>query len=698
MRYILLTLIVLAAAGTLRAQDEQPSDTLPAGPNLHLIARSYGDSVVLRWGTSTHTAWKVANSGGYVVQRFEIRRDADGTPMQLTPSTIKPLTIEEWKARYSPEDTLAGAAVQSLYGQAIVTSDDPFGSIYEMYLQQQNLHGFALLLADMEPRLADGLGLRFVDRSFTKGRTYLYRVYSPASNPDEPIDTAFVVVTTGTIDSTRSVQSLTADEGELQVALKWNRYEHEVPFSGYFIEKSNDGGRTFSRINRLPFIPAVDTDSDDAQSDEEITYTVPVEANYRPVTYRIVGVDAFGETSPRSMRVVAMGRDRTPPNPPQVLPIAIVDGRSVRMAWSVDSVEADLAGFQIARSEDIDGYFKPVGPLLSRETRQFVDADRRDLPQHYYIVSAIDTAGNLRSSVPLLAMFPDSMPPAVPMALKGTIDSNGIVLLSWNANEEADLQGYRVFYANQTDHEFQQLTTDITMDTTFSDTLTLETLSEEIYYRITALDNNFNHSEFTATLTLKKPDIVSPAPPLVIAITPAERGVEIGWHRSPSGDVAEHMLYRREVGDSTWQVIARSADSTFVAHTDSTASSGVIYEYSLDARDDDGRTSLRSNIVTATRLVSGSRPEIDGLTHTLDRTAGTIVLRWRAPSDRTARIYLYKSTAEGDLSLLQSIEGSTAQFSDAEIASGGSYRYGLKVVTDDGRESRMVTTEQIRYE
>ena len=694
MKYVLLTLMILAAAPALRAQDSG-SDTLEKGPNLRMVARSYGDSVVLRWGATTHTAWKVAGSGGYMVQRFDLYRGATGKPTILTTSPIRPLTLEEWKARYSQDDTLAAAAVQTLYGRPVVTSDDPFGSIYEMYLQQQNLHGFALLLADMEPRLADGLGLRFVDRTAKTGRSYLYRVYSLADNPDERIDTAFVVVSTVERDSTRSIESLRADEGEKKIVLKWDRYEHAVPFSGYFIERSTDRGRTFQRINRLPHIPAVDEAAEDHEGNNEISYTVELEENYRPALYRVVGIDAFGSTSPGSRSVVAMGRDRTPPDQPQMLPIAIVDGRSVRVSWSVDSIEADLKGFQIGRAIDVDGYYEPIGGLLSPETRQFTDPNRRDSTQSYYIVSALDTAGNVMSSVPLLAIFPDSIPPVVPVALEGTIDSNGVVRLRWRANEEADLQGYRVFYANQVDHEFQQLTTDITDDTTFVDTLTLETLSEEIYYRVTALDRNFNHSPFTAVLTLRKPDHVAPAPPLVVETAAEERGVRLAWKRSPSDDVVEHRLYRRVAGDSAWQVIARSADATFATHTDTTAATDVLYEYSLDVRDDAGIVSLRSNIVSAGRIASGRHTPIDALTHTLDRTAHTILLRWQAPADRAARIYIYKGTAGGELALYQSIEATTAQYTDAEISAGATYRYGVKVVTADGRESAMVTTSEI---
>lgn len=700
MKHILALLALsFILAPSLLAQESAPLDSAekPLRPNLRLIARSYGDSVVLRWGTTTHTAWKVAGSKGYMIERYELRKElvARPTPTVLTASPVKPLTIDEWKARYRPEDTLAGAAVQALYGQTVVTSDDPFGSIYEMYLQQKNMFGFALVLADIAPRIADGLGLRFVDRNIDRDRTYLYRIYSLANNPDEPIDTAFVVVSPADRYETRSVESIEAEEGEKLVVLKWDRHEHIQPFTGYFIQRSLDGGKTFTHVNNLPYLPAEDPTAPEVAG--EITYRIQLQENYRPVHYRIVGIDAFGEVSPNSKVIVAMGRDRTAPTQPRMLPLAIVDGKSVRVAWELDTLEDDLAGFHVGKSESVDGPFEPIGAMLSRDARSFVDENVNEDPQHYYVVVAVDTAGNLTQSAQLLAMFPDSIPPAMPVALGGTIDSNGIVRLHWDANGERDLQGYRVFYANQDDHEFQQLTTDITADTTFTDTLTLETLSEEIYYKVTALDRNFNHSEFTAVLTLKKPDVVAPSAPVVTDVAVNERGIEIKWEPSPSRDVTEHMLYRRPAGEEKWEMIARGSGASFAGFTDTTATREMLYEYSLDARDDAGITSLRSNVVTARLYSSGTVREIDGVTHTIDKDRRRIVLRWKAPSMGAQEIYLYRAAENGELMLYRSLDAASTEFADDEIMNGASYRYGVKVVTSRGEESPMVTTDRITY-
>lgn len=696
MKHLIHTLaLLLFVAVPVVAQTEADTNSEPR-PNLRLIARSYGDSVVLRWGTTGHTSWKVAGKAGYIIERYEYGAQGKLTKTVLTPQPLKPLTIDEWKARYRPEDTLAGAAVQALYGKAIPTSEDPFGNIYEIYLQQRSMHGIALLLADIAPRLADGLGLRFVDRTVDPKKTYRYRIYSLANDPNQPVDTADVAISISQREQPRNITTLTAEEGEQLVVLKWNRLEHLEPFSGYFIERSTDAGRNFSRINQMPFTPLQKDDSSrlsDRPNVDMTEYKVRLETNYQPVQYRVVGIDPFGEVSPNSNVITAMGRDRTPPSAPQMLPIAIVDGRSIKVSWRMDTLEGDVKGFIVGKSEGADGEFEEISELLGRDAREYTDLNVRDLPQHYYAVVALDTAGNRVSSVPLLGIFPDSIPPATPRGLAGTVDSNGVVRLRWDANPENDLKGYRVFYANQDDHEYQQLTTDLSQDTTFTDTLTLQTLSEEIYYKVTALDQNYNHSAFTATLTLKKPDIVAPFPPFVSNITPTERSISIQWAASMTDDVVEHTLYRRIEGETNWKSIASIKNRSVNSFSDSTALMGTLYEYSLDVSDDAGLRSERSNVVSGQLVGASVRSGVQGLVGEFDKAGKRVVVRWN-PATEAAEYYLYKAIGDAEPTLYRSV-ANVKEFVDTEVFPGNSYRYAVKVVGSDGKESTLTSTGKI---
>lgn len=696
-RIIGVCTLIIAMSAPVPAQEAE-ADVAPdeiAAPLLRLVARATTDSVVLRWGLSSYPAWKAATRAGVIIERAEVRGDRripqPLTWTRLTTTPLRPYTMDEWKARFAPEDSLAGAAVQTLYGQSVATSSDPFGSIVEMHMQQQNLAGFALLLADMRPDLASGLGLRFVDRDVSPGKGYMYRISTQAMVDDLPIDTVNVLAITRTPEPHPAVTTLRAEEGEKTVVLRWDRFEHgDRAWSGYYIEQSTDGGRAFARRSELPYT-AVTKDAEEERP--VLEYKINVPENYRPVLYRIRAFDAFGELSAPGVAVTAMGRDKTAPKQPAILPYEIVNETSVRLAWEVrDGDDTDLDGFMIAKSMAPEGPFDLISDLLPKSARSWTDADVNTLPAHYYVVAAVDTAGNSRMSAPVLALFPDSIPPATPTGLLATVDSSGVLHLSWTANTEPDLQGYRVFYANDPSHEFQQLTTVITLDTTFTDTLTLKTLSEEAYFKVAALDHNFNHSPFSEMLTVEKPDIVPPSAPLIRSVEIKDDAVEITWHPSPTSDATAHVLVRRPGEGGAWVRVDSSADKTLRNYRDISAEAGVSYEYAVYAYDDDGLRSPLSNVVTARR---GGRLRYDGVesiigSYDAQRSAVRIEWNWTGGD---VRFQLYRSSGTQAAKMYRSVEAAERSFEEAP--GSGTWKYAVKVLYPDGGESPLQYTGAI---
>ena len=689
----------MAAAIPAMAQEEAPpagarTDTT-AAPVWRLIARGSADSIVLRWGFSEYPIWKSAARNGFVIERAELRRgdetSTDAPWVRLTPAPLVPLTLERWKASFAPEDSLAGAAVQTLYGQSMVTTEDPFGSIVELHMQQQNLMGFALLLADLRGDLASGLGLRFVDRDVQAGKGYLYRLSVAAPVPDVTIEPVTVIAIARPPAALPAIRTLRAEEGEKKIVLRWDRFEHlERTYGGYIIEQSTDGGRSFAARSVVPFMPVT---PEGEQPKEVVEYQIALERNYDPVVYRVRGTTAFGELSPPGAEITAMGRDRTAPKQPAIQPYQIVDDRSVQLSWELRGEEdPDLDGFVIAKSPSPEGPFDMITDVLPKTERSYIDRDVNTLPAHYYVVAAVDTAGNSRLSAPVLALFPDSIPPAVPTGLRASIDSSGVLRLAWEPNTETDLQGYRVFYANDPAHEFQQLTTSITTDTSFTDTLTLKTLSELVYYKVTALDHNFNHSPFSDMLTVKKPDIVPPSAPLIHSVEVKDEGVEIAWHPSPTSDAAAHVLQRR-VSGGEWMRLDSLPGAAVRNYVDSSVDAGVLYEYAVYAYDDDGLRSPLSNVVTARR---GGRLRYDGVASVAGSWVaerGAVRVEWVWNGAEDCSFQLYRSSGTQPARLYRSVSGGERGFEEAP--GSGTWKYAVKVVYPDGGESPLQYTGSI---
>src|SRR5687767_10889321 len=67
--------------------------------SVYLLARNYGDSVVLRWAPREPVYWRAANRSGYVIRRYLVegkKPSGKQTGMILTPQPIKPWTPETW--------------------------------------------------------------------------------------------------------------------------------------------------------------------------------------------------------------------------------------------------------------------------------------------------------------------------------------------------------------------------------------------------------------------------------------------------------------------------------------------------------------------------------------------------------------------------------------------------------------------------
>jgi hypothetical protein len=89
------------------------------------------------------------------------------------------------------------------------------------------------------------------------------------------------------------------------------------------------------------------------------------------------------------------------------------------------------------------------------------------------------------------------------------------------------LLGYRVLWANDSTHEFSSRTNEIWMDTTFVDTVSLNTLTRNVYYRIVAVDTRYHHSAPSDILELVRPDVVPPVAPIFTDVYVTETSVAL---------------------------------------------------------------------------------------------------------------------------------------------------------------------------
>ena len=689
------------AGPTSNARELTRSDSLdtdkPFESDMSLIARYSGDSIVLRWSTQTPGAWREANKTGFIISRTDLEADGSFDPSKfrdLVASPVKPWPLEQWAsiAGQNSKDDMAKIAAQAVYGKSFVPSN---GFIHQAD-EFATRFSFATLAADMSPKAANALALRYVDRDIQKGKAYVYRVASPVDPKVYRINPGVVVVNTN--DNFPLPQAIISavTEKESMIEVKWKRDFHQPYFSAYNVERSDDNGKSYKKLNRLPFIHPVAEKN--PVSIEYMVYLDSVPGNYKTFYYRVIGITPFGELGVPSQAVKAMGRDRTPPTPPQNVKTKYVGGSSVSVTWEYPKKEKAIRGFLIGRGNDPTKEFKPLTTEpLPPKTREFIDKTANTMASNFYIVAVVDTAGNASVSLAQYAMIVDSLPPLPPAGLTGTIDTLGHVTVKWKQGPEQDIRGYNVFFSNKPDHEYSLLTKVPLLDTVFRDTITIKTLTKKIYYKIVAVDYNSNYSKFSPVLELKKPDVVPPSAAVMDDYKVTATGIELHWVPSSSEDLQKTVLYRKEEKSTVWKEIASYRfDQKVSSFTDTTGlRAGSIYTYSLLCFDEDGLQSKRSVPIKIRYTDFKSRQAVNTISAKADDK--TIFVNWNYPVKGEFRFVLYRAVNGSAFDSYKSLSGNINTFSDKEVKKGYKYEYSVGVIYKDGKKAPFGTVAKTSF-
>lgn len=550
-------------------------------------------------------------------------------------------------------------------------------------------HAIFMLTAAREARAAEALAMSFTDENITVGESYTYKVRTVSEPPIYNM-----VPENYTIEASLDERSFDNEvffyEGDTWINFVW---EKDDRLSLYEVERMGPGAEAFILITEAPRINLGGKDFDEFHRS---TFRDQELENYQGYTYRFYGHTVFGERI-LFAEVEAMPRDRTPPEAPRLLTIDHHAPREVLLEWEMnDPPAADLMGFVVGRAPQPDEDFQFIhAELLPQETRSFTDTTFMDDQLNYYVIQAVDTAFNVSSSIPAAVTLIDTIPPSAPVWLSGEIDSLGVVRLEVERNPERDLMGYRLFRSNDPEHEFSVIfegfvDNDSLQDqipTVFTDSVTLNSLTPRIYYKLRALDFNFNQSGSSEIMTIERPDTIPPTTPVFKSVVSHTDSIELYFVLSESRDVERHHLYRKTDIQAPWDIYSL-LDNDQRSFTDTLANKGITYFYSMRAIDHSGNHSDFSRPVFGKAYDDGVRPGVENLS--IELLDGMAVLSWDYPhlSDETYFV-IYKSNNNGRLVHFRRTPD--LWFRDQLHADVESI-YAVKVITGDGGESLMSDT------
>ena len=678
-----------------------------------LTARSYGDSIYLRWAVTNPTAWRLFKENGLILERAKLLSDGKVDKyIKLSTEPIKPWSEDRWMEYFETRTVTSEGGIDNediayLLGigektdedniQLPPENEDYLKSIKEKRSSQEWALLFTLISANNSLIAAEGLGLFYVDKDVKENETYSYRIYSNFKSNLYEFDTTYFTIRNTKFDPKKFNQELSANENDGSLEVIWKT---DPQFSTYNIERSEDK-KSYKRLNDSPLLTLRSAASDSLNLDSYIDTTI---INYKPYTYRIYAKTVFADEILLG-EITAMGRDKTPPEQPFLLQPSQIEENKVRITWKMaDPPASDLAGFYVGRDSLIDGQFKPIHKdTLSKFTREFIDTTFSRNGYNFYIVTAFDTAGNKSFSYPGYVVLNDTTPPAPPKWKEAFMDSNGVVTLRLEPNKEFDLMGYRILKANSPEHEFSSFiesfgndSVDFSSVTEFKDTVDLQTTTKYIYYAATALDKRYNESAFSEIVAVARPDRVPPITPVLYDVKVTDKDVSLYFIPSESEDVKNHFVLRRIAEGEKWDTIAvlKAKDSTY---TDKNVKQNILYHYALFATDSSGLKSDLSFVLEARPYYLGILPEIKNFTLSFNEKENSATLNWEYDNISEIKFVVYRSFDKQPLVRYKSINNSNARnFVDKDFSNGkGSYKYALKVYDKFGGESKLTEIKEL---
>ena len=747
LKLIVLIALSMATYGVAYAQDK-PSRAIKTEPGyvvdttlgdgdtainvqgFRLLARSYGNRIVLRWAPIDAGVWMTSNSYGWHLFRGSsddrdtiFYLDAEGDTVYeywiTKDKPIVPMTLNEMKKKFDSTDFYAGVAAQAMYGTMHYDVNkaeqgneaDLFSVAAKQYQEQTQRQFMAYLAAEIEPDVASALGLRYVDSTVKEGVLYQYTLESLI--PKEIIDLAPRSILVPCRPFVRKEDEMMPDIRFSQidihkVAIRWDKNK----LSGYWLERSEDNGKHWTKVNAdapiWPMIPDSGTvaaygDSVANWMKDDVLFFDSLDLT-KTYLYRVQAFDAFGEKLEwkRSEKFKLM--DFEPPAQPLMLSVEPQENRRCVINWGVAYEDADLKGFLVTFSRDLEGPWRNVSELLPKSARTYTDTLVYRRGRGLYRIFAVDTAGNVSFSPAMINSIEDIFPPDAPKNVMAVSDdSTGLILLSWDKNTEQDLLAYKVYFANQRDHEFIERTKGYIYENSYFDSLDLTSLTNEIFYYVIAVDQNHNYSAPSDTIRVRFADLIAPGAPLLQGISQSNDTVEVRWLRSVSEDVEKYFIFRKFREAAQWECIATKHTEDFgpdgiLVFIDKPTPDPKAYAYCIEAVDSAGNVSGMEGqavvLVQESPIVS-----IDiKLKASYSKDPKGVKLEWEYKYDGKKDYYgvIYRATGDGEFRDITTFKRGETSYIDLTAPEKSNLKYYIELQLGQGRHSTPSSTATVK--
>jgi uncharacterized protein len=693
MRKTILLMLLLACNSMLIAQVKKTP--LLRESKMFSVSRATKNEILIRWALADEGAWAQANKYGYALERYTVVKDGkvlDKFERSQAKIIFKPRPVNEWDSVMDKND-YAAVLAQSIYGDDFdveMTNSDGVAQIINETEKLKQRYNMAMYAADHSFDAAEFAGLGWKDKNVKPGDKYFYRIYSLIPKEIRKTDTALLYVGLEDYKPLPKPSEILTEFSDKMALLKWDFDSFKEYYTSYIIERSDDGGKTFKNISDKPVTSLNDTKDNTAPG--SMLFIDSLANNDIQYQYRIAGISLFGDTGPYSEIVKGKGKVALALTP-NIKNVTQNEKGEIKLNWEfADSLNSLVKEFRINHAPTVEGPYRTVRQNINVTTRS-IDVDNISA-SNYYTITAISKEGEERTSLPYLVQPEDSIAPAMPVGLRAVIDSNGIVSLSWKANQEKDMAGYRILKTNVKGQELVPLFDSLWYQTEYKDTVNIKSLNNKIYYTVRAVDGHYNQSGFAQLIEVKIPDVIPPSQPVLGSYDITEKGIKLSWINSSDEDVAQHKIYRKIYGENgDWQLLQSVTDKKKQDFIDEKYAEGKTYSYTIIAEDSSKLESAPAVPLTISIPEKRIKEAVTKLNVEVDRDNRAIAINWQKTkeSKNIRQFEIYRGEDRQPMSLYQEINTEVQSFTDKELRVNTTYKYGIRAVYTNGGYSDFVT-------
>lgn len=394
----------------------------------------------------------------------------------------------------------------------------------------------------------------YTDTDTEGGKTYTYRVRTE-DDKDNTSEGVVDKVTTLDLSKPGAITDLSGDLTEdNEPELTWSEVAGAAEYNIY-----RDG-------SLYDTIPAPAASYVDVGTQEETTYTYDVRA-----------VSEAGIIADPSNEVQVTTEDRTAPDAPTGLSAETNADGEPELSWT-PSASGDVEEQHIYRATGGQGDWARID-TVGAQAASYTDTSALTEEETYdYRVTAEDEAENESApSNEVSVTIPDMTAPAAPTGLTAEV-VGGDIVLGWDDNTEGDLDHY-VIYRGTDPNPDQAHDTSTTSD--YTDASVVEGVT--YYYRVTAVDDAGNESDYSGEVSEVGPDVTAPTITNFSVSNPSGQDVEVSFDSDEALAVIEVAITGAETATLTEEDFTESAGTYAATYN---GSSDGTYTATLNVAED----------------------------------------------------------------------------------------------------------------